>query len=285
MGVPAAIAAGVERLYGRELAIRDEGYMGRVVLGMLGLGTVGLGVVKLLAQQRHLVLKKVAVRDEFKPRGLDLPCPVTTNAQEVIDDPEIEILVEVVGGEQPALDYLKRAIEKRKHIVTANKEVLARHGPQLFELSRQKGIAIFFEASVAGGVPLISTIHKGLEANEIFSVAGILNGTTNFILSSMEERGEEFSVALSKAQALGYAEADPTSDVEGHDVAYKLSILCALAYGKFVRPENIYRKGITGITPADLTQARQFGYRIKLIGIARQVESGLHVRVHPTLVP
>lgn len=260
--------------------------MARVVLGMLGLGTVGTGVVKLLAQQRHLTMKKIAVRDLQKQREVELPCPITTNASEVLDDPEIEIVVEVMGGEQPALDYLMRAIEKRKHIVTANKEVLAKHGPELFERAREKGVAIFFEASVAGGVPLISTIHKGLEANEISSVAGILNGTTNFILSSMEEKGEAFGTALKQAQQLGFAEADPTNDVEGYDVAYKLSILSALAYGRFAKPDSVYREGITKITPADIQHAREFGYRVKLVGSTRAVEGEkLAVRVHPMLVP
>lgn len=265
--------------------------MGRVVLGMLGLGTVGTGVVRLLAQQRHLTLKKIAVRDGTKKRDIEPPCPVTMDAGEVLDDPEIEIVVEVMGGEQPALEYMRRAIEKRKHIVTANKEVLAKHGPELFELARKRGVAIFFEASVAGGVPLISTIQKGLEANEISSVAGILNGTTNFILSSMEQRGEDFGVALKQAQQLGFAEADPTNDVEGYDVAYKLSILSALAYGRFAKPESIYREGITKISAEDIANAREFGYRIKLVGSTRCASDGqggsgpLHVRVHPTLVP
>lgn len=259
--------------------------MGRVVLGMLGLGTVGTGVVRLLGQQRHLSLKKVAVRDMQKQREIELPCPITTDAKEVLDDPEIEIVVEVMGGEQPALDYLRRAIDKRKHIVTANKEVLAKHGPELFEQARQKGVAIFFEASVAGGVPLISTIQKGLEANEISSVAGILNGTTNFILSSMEEKGAAFADALKQAQALGFAEADPTNDVEGLDVAYKLCILSALAYGKFVKPSAVFRQGITRISPSDITHAREFGYRVKLVGSTRETNGKLDVRVHPMLVP
>lgn len=252
---------------------------------MLGLGTVGTGVAHLLSHQRKLVLKRVAVKDLNKARTVELSCPVTDNAQEVLDDPEIEIVIEVMGGEEPALTYLKRALEQRKHVVTANKEVLAKHGPELFELARSKGVAIFFEASVAGGVPLISTIHKGLEANEITSVVGILNGTTNFILSNMEEKGEDFQCALSKAQQLGFAEADPTNDVEGFDVAYKLSILCALAFGQFPRADDIARQGITTITSEDLSNAHDFGYRIKLIASASRVNGNLDVRVHPMLVP
>src|SRR5262249_8499046 len=147
-------------------------------------------------------LKKVAVKDLSKKRNVSLPCPITADVSEVLDDPEIEVLIEVMGGEQPALDYIKRAIDKHKHVVTANKEVLAKHGPELFQLAKKKGVAIFFEASVAGGIPLISTIHKGLEANKLASVTGILNGTTNFILSQMEENGDSYEGALSRAQAL-----------------------------------------------------------------------------------
>jgi homoserine dehydrogenase len=267
--------------------------MAKVVVGMIGLGTVGTGVVRLLSQERHLTLKKVAVRDLARQRDLAAPCSLTANVAEVVDDPEIEVLIEVMGGEQPALDYIRRAISKRKHIVTANKEVLAKHGPELFKLARDHGVAIFFEASVAGGIPLISTIHKGLEANRISSVTGILNGTTNFILSRMEENNESFDSALAEAQARGFAEADPTNDVDGYDVSYKLCILSALAHGRFVRPESIYRQGIRKITAEDIAQARSFGYRIKLVGMTCRLDSGngsageqsLAVRVHPMLVP
>jgi len=260
--------------------------MSRVVVGMIGLGTVGTGVVRLLEQQRHLSLKKVAVKDLAKERELLPSCPITATVNEVIDDPEIEILIEVMGGEQPALDYIKRAIEKRKHIVTANKEVLAKHGPELFQLAKQRGVAIFFEASVAGGVPLISTISKGLEANQISCVTGILNGTTNFILSKMEEDNESYAGALSKAQALGFAESDPTNDVDGFDVAYKLSILSALSYQRFTRPDQIFREGIRNISAEDMAQAHELGYRIKLVGSAKRSANGaVAVRVHPTMVP
>lgn len=259
--------------------------MARVVVGMIGLGTVGSGVVSLLAQQKHLTLKKIAVRDMTKKRDVMPSCPITTNVDEVIEDPEIEILIEVAGGEDPTLGYIQKAIEKRKHIVTANKEVLAKHGPALFAAARARGVAIFFEASVAGGIPLISTIHKGLEANQISSVTGILNGTTNFILSSMEENGESYDSALAKAQALGFAEADPTNDVDGHDVAYKLSILSALSYQRFVQPKAIYKEGIRNITADDIAQAKEFGYRIKLVGSTSRVNGAVDVRVHPMLVP
>jgi len=262
--------------------------MARVVLGMLGLGTVGTGVVELLSKHRHLTLKKVAVKNIEKGRDAKPSCPLTTDVNEIINDPEIEVLVEVMGGENPTVSYLEQAIKKRKHIVTANKEVLAKHGPRLFALAKEHGVAIFFEASVAGGVPLLSTIHKGLEANEIESVTGILNGTTNFILSNMEA-GNSYADALKEAQDLGFAEADPTADVDGFDVAYKLSVLSALGFGHFVNPETIYKEGIRSITEEDMALAKEFGYRIKLLGTAARGgsngKSGFDVRVHPTLVP
>lgn len=262
--------------------------MARVVLGMLGLGTVGTGVVELLTKHRHLTLKKVAVKSLDKDRSAMPNCPLTTDVDEIINDPEIEVLVEVMGGENPTVGYLEQAIKKRKHIVTANKEVLAKHGPRLFALAKEHGVAIFFEASVAGGVPLLSTIHKGLEANEIESIMGILNGTTNFILSNMET-GKSYADALKEAQDLGFAEADPTADVDGFDVAYKLSVLAALGFGHFVKPDTIYKEGIRNITEEDMALAKEFGYRIKLLGTAARGGSngnqGFDVRVHPTLVP
>ncbi len=208
----------------------------------MGLGTVGTGVVRLLEQQRHLTLKKVAVKELQKERTIRPACPVTTDVSEVIDDPEIEILIEVMGGEQPALDYIKRAIDKRKHIVTANKEVLAKHGPELFQLAKQKGVAIFFEASVAGGVPLISTISKGLEANKFSCVTGILNGTTNFILSKMEEDKESYAAALEKAQSLDSQKQIRQMTSTDTMSPTKLSILSALSYQRFANPTEIIAK-------------------------------------------
>lgn len=261
--------------------------MAKVIVAMIGLGTVGVGVVRLLSQERRLMLKRIAVKSPDKQRPVALPCELTTDVFSVIDDPEVEVLIEVMGGEQPALDYIRRAIVKRKHIVTANKEVLAKHGPELFALAKEHGVTIFFEASVAGGVPLISTISKGLEANKIHAVTGILNGTTNFILSQMEEKGQSYEAALAQAQALGFAEADPSNDVDGHDVAYKLSILTALAYGKFADPASIYKEGIRKITAEDIALARELGFRIKLVGSTSQNngDGKLSVRVHPMLVP
>ena len=260
--------------------------MANVVVGMLGLGTVGVGVVKLLSNHPTIQLKKVAVRDLAKAREISPDCELTDNPEAVVNDPEIEVLIEVMGGEQPALKLITDAINSGKHVVTANKEVLAKNGPELFRKAREKEVAIFFEASVAGGVPLISTIQKGLEANQISSVFGILNGTTNFILSKMEKEALPFAQVLKEAQDLGFAEADPTSDVEGFDVAYKLSILTALAFGKFVKPDDIYREGITKIAAEDLEHAAEFGYRIKLLGMAARLKkNAISARVQPVLVP
>lgn len=261
--------------------------MSKVTLGMIGLGTVGQGVVRLLCGNKNLVLKKVAVANLAKARQVELPgsCELTSDVSALLNDPEIEILIEVMGGETPALDFMLQAIEKRKHIITANKEVLAKHGPTLFEKARAKGVDIFFEAAVAGGLPLISTIHKGLEANEISSVVGIMNGTTNYILSQMTEKGIDFDVALADAQKQGFAEADPTADVDGHDVSYKLSILSALAYGRFAKPSEIYKESIRKINFDDIKIAGDLGYAIKLIGITKEIDGQLNVLVAPMLVP
>jgi homoserine dehydrogenase len=272
------------------LSREKEIEMARIVLGMLGLGTVGGGVVRLLSHQKNLTLKMVAVRDLNKPRQLPAKCSLTSKAEEVIKDPEIEIIVEVMGGEEPATSLIKQALKNRKHVVTANKEVLAKHGPELFALAKEMGVTIFFEAAVAGGVPLISTIHKGLEANELSSVIGILNGTTNYILSSMDEQGTPFKQALEKAQELGFAEQDASYDIEGHDVAYKLSIVSALAFGCFIEPKRILREGIQTIGQEDIKLAKEFGYKIKLIGSVSTTgtngnSESLDARVHPMLVP
>lgn len=259
--------------------------MANVVVGMLGLGTVGMGVVKLLSNHRTIQLKRVAVRDLNKVREISPDCEITDRPEDVVNDPEIEVLIEVMGGDQPALQLIRDAINSGKHVVTANKEVLAKNGPELFKIAREKEVAIFFEASVAGGVPLISTIQKGLEANQISSIFGILNGTTNYILSSMEKDGLDFDVVLKKAQDLGFAEADPESDIEGFDVAYKLSILTALAFGKFVKPDQIFREGISKISADDLKNVAEFGYRIKLLGMAKRCNGNISARVQPVLVP
>src|SRR5215813_1267895 len=217
--------------------------MAKTNLGIIGLGTVGTGVLKLLAEDKRFKIKWTAVRDLSKPRTHDLSATrMTNNPFEIINDPEVEIVVEVAGGVEPFYALTKQAIAQGKHIVTANKELIAKHGSEIFDLANKYNVTVMFEAAVGGGIPLISTLQRGLQANEISSVAGILNGTTNFILTAMQEKGQSFQDALSEAQMLGYAEADPTSDIKGFDVAYKISILASLAFGRFVDPLAVYRQ-------------------------------------------
>src|SRR5262249_217916 len=245
--------------------------MARITVGILGLGTVGTGVVKLLASDSRFRIKWVAVRDKTKTRDVDLSSiRVTDQPYDVVDDPEVEIVIEVAGGIAHIYELIKQAVGNGKHIVTANKEMIARHGSEIFELAHRNNVTVLFEAAVGGGIPLISTIQRGLQANQISSVAGILNGTTNYILTSMEEPGTSFAEALSGAQQLGFAEADPTNDVEGFDVAYKITILASLAFGKFVDAGLVHRQGITRISDLDIAMANEFGYRIKMIGLARR---------------
>jgi homoserine dehydrogenase len=260
--------------------------MARITVGLLGLGTVGTGVIKLLQNDPRFRVKWAAVRDLTKKRDADLASiRLTDQPFELVKDPEVEILIEVAGGITPAFELIKTAIEQGKHIVTANKEVIAKHGSEIFELAHRHNVTVLFEAAVGGGIPLISTLQRGLQANQISSVAGILNGTTNYILTAMQERGQSFEDALKDAQELGFAEADPTNDVEAFDVAYKITILASLAFGRFVDTDAVYRQGITKITDLDIAMAREFGYRIKLIGMARRGEGCMDVRAHPMLVP
>jgi homoserine dehydrogenase len=260
--------------------------MAKITVGILGLGTVGSGVAKLLSNDPRFRVKWVAVRDKSKPRDADLSAiRVTDQPAEVVNDPETEIIIEVAGGITPVYELIKQAISNGKHVVTANKEMIARHGSEIFALAHQNNVTVLFEAAVGGGIPLISTLQRGLQANEIQSVAGILNGTTNYILTAMQERGQSFADALREAQQLGFAEADPTNDVEGFDVAFKITILASLAFGRFVDSGAVYRQGITQVSATDISMAREFGYRIKLIGLARRGAGCLDVRAHPMLVP
>jgi homoserine dehydrogenase len=260
--------------------------MAKITVGLLGLGTVGTGVVKLLKDDPRFKLKWVAVRDKMKQREADLSSVrVTDNPVDVVNDPEVEIIIEVAGGITPIHELITRAIENGKQIVTANKELIARHGAEIFKLANEKNVTVLFEAAVGGGIPLISTIQRGLQANEISKVAGILNGTTNYILTSMQDRGLTFADALKQAQALGLAEADPASDVEGHDVAFKITILASLAFGYFVESESVSRQGITEVSDLDIAVAKEFGYRVKMIGLARRGDGCLDVRASPMLVP
>jgi homoserine dehydrogenase len=259
----------------------------KTTLGIFGLGTVGTGVVELLRNNPQFEIRAVAIRDRNKARETDLSgFALIEDPFQLADDPGIEILVEVAGGIDPAYEVVKRAISNGKHIVTANKELIAKHGPELFELANRRNVTIFFEAAVGGGIPLISTLQRGLQANRISRVAGIVNGTTNYILTKMEREAKPFAEALAEAQAAGYAEADPTDDVEGRDVVYKIAILSSLAFLSPIEVEKIYRQGITAISDLDIALAREFGYRIKMIGLAQRGEGErLDVRAHPMLTP
>ncbi|MBS1787531.1 MAG: homoserine dehydrogenase [Acidobacteria bacterium] len=259
----------------------------KTTLGIFGLGTVGTGVVALLRDNPQFDIRAISVRDRNKTRDFDFSqFEMNQDPFTLAEDPGIEILVEVAGGIDPAYEVVKRAITSGKHIVTANKELIAKHGPELFALANDHNVTIFFEAAVGGGIPLISTLQRGLQANRVSRVAGIVNGTTNYILTKMEREQKTFGDALAEAQAAGYAEADPSDDIEGRDVVYKISILSSLAFQAPIEVEKIYRQGITEITDLDIKLAREFGYRIKMIGLAQRGKNdALDVRVHPMLVP
>ena len=260
--------------------------MAKITIGIIGLGTVGSGVVKLLADDRRFYVKWIGVRDPHKERQVGFGnARVTTRIAEIVDDPEVEIVIEVAGGVPGIYEHIKRAIEHGKHIVTANKELIAKHGHEIFQLANSHNVTVHFEAAVAGGIPLISTLQRGLRANEISKVAGILNGTTNYILTQMEQQGASFEAALKEAQSLGFAEANPTDDVEGFDVTYKIAILASLAFGSFVDVSSVRRQGITSVMDTDIALARDFGYRIKMIGSAERSRDGLDVRAQPMLIP
>jgi homoserine dehydrogenase len=267
-----------------------------VRLGLLGLGTVGAGVVKLLEAQRatleeragcRLVLSRVADVDVTRPReGLDLSrLSLATDASAVLDDPDIDVVIELVGGLEPARTFIMKALAAGKHVVTANKALLAHHGVSLYDEARRRGVTLAFEAAVAGGIPLIRAVKEGLVANRILSVAGIVNGTCNYVLSKMTGEGLDFAEVLKEAQARGYAEADPALDVEGLDSAHKLQILVSVAFRTFVDLKDIYTEGISRITAADIAYARELGYTIKLLAIAKAANGGVEVRVHPTMIP
>jgi homoserine dehydrogenase len=260
----------------------------KTTLGIIGLGTVGTGVVNLLRDNPQFDIRGIAVAHLDKPREVDLQqLEITNDPFKLADDPEIEVIVEVVGGVDPMYEVVKRALINGKHIVTANKELIAKHGPELFALANEHNVTIFFEAAVGGGIPLISTLQRGLQANRIARVAGIINGTTNYILTKMELEKKPFAEALSEAQAAGFAEADPTNDIEGFDVVYKIAILSSLAFQTPVEVGHIFRQGITQISDLDIQLANEFGYRIKMIGLAQPGNGAdkLDVRAHPMLVP
>jgi homoserine dehydrogenase len=262
-------------------------------VGLLGLGTVGAQVAERLLTKRveiagrtgvDLNLRRVLVRDLERPRGIPTGL-LTGRAEDILDDPEIQVVVEVMGGEEPARSYLERAIRAGKHVVTANKVVMAIHGPELLELASGKDVDVYFEAAVGGGIPLISTFKVDLVANEIERIAAVINGTTNYMLGRMASAGISFDEAVAEAQAAGYAEADPSSDVDGFDAAYKLSILASIAFGARVHPDQVHREGIRDVEPLDFRYARELGYEIKLLALASKTEGGIEARVHPAMIP
>ncbi|MBJ7603604.1 MAG: homoserine dehydrogenase [Candidatus Dormibacteraeota bacterium] len=268
---------------------------GRLRVGMIGLGTVGAQVAARLLERRaelsrraglELSLARVLVRDLHRPRAITMAEGLlTTEPAEVLDDPAIDVVVEVAGGEEPARSYLARAICNGKHVVTANKLVMAKHGLQLLELAGRRNVDVYFEAAVGGGIPLISTFRVDLAANYLSRIMAVINGTTNFVLGQMA-RGRTLAEAVAEAQAAGFAEADPTEDLEAHDAVYKLAIMASIGFGAHVRPEAIYREGIGRVDPVDFPYARELGYEVKLLAYAAQDEQGrVEARVHPVLLP
>lgn len=266
-----------------------------IKVGLLGLGVVGGGTWKVLNQNadeiarragRRIEVAAVAVRDVEKAKALvGDQVQITTDGMDVVLNPDIDVVVELVGGDTLAKDWVMKAIEQGKHVVTANKALLATHGNEIFATAQKQNVMVAFEAAVAGGIPIIKAMREGLTANRIQWVAGIINGTTNFILSEMRSRGLSFADALADAQRLGYAEADPTFDIEGVDAAHKLSLLSSLAFGVPVQFEKAHIEGITTLAADDIAHAERLGYTVKLLGITRAREQGIELRVHPTLVP
>ena len=269
--------------------------MREIGVGLLGLGNVGAGVVKLLKDNApgiearvgaRLTVRAIAVRDVDKPRLVDVdPALVTTDANAVIDRPDIQILCELVGGEGEALDYVLRAIDRGMHVVTANKALLANHGDKVFGAAEARGVDVYYEAAVCGGVPIIRALREGLASDRIERIHAIVNGTSNFVLTAMAEEKKAYADVVREAQRLGYAEADPTLDVGGMDAAHKLAILVMLCFGTRVRVEDLFVEGIERLQPIDFEMAERFGYVIKPLVIAESHEDGLEARVHPAMIP
>jgi homoserine dehydrogenase len=260
----------------------------KIKIGLIGLGTVGSGVYKTLKNFDNVEISRIAVRDKNKKRNIDGldESILTDNAYDVVNDPDIQIVAELIGGIEPAFDLIKAAIRNGKHIVTANKELLAKCGEELCNFAEENTSVVLYEAAIAGGIPLIMPIKTILAGNKINKIKAILNGTTNYILTKMEMQGASYEDVLKEAQELGYAEADPTGDVEGFDAAYKITTLATIAFGQRVKIENVYREGITKIRPEDMKAANEMGYKIKLIASAEINRDGkADVRVHPMLVP
>jgi homoserine dehydrogenase len=267
----------------------------RIGVGLIGFGTVGTGVAKVLLENAALIRRRVGVPVELmriadlditRDRGVALPAGVlTTDMKQIMGDPAIDIVIELIGGYDTAKRVILEAIAAGKHVVTANKALLALHGEEIFDAASRRGVDLGFEASVGGGIPVIRALTEGLAANTIESIYGIINGTSNYILSRMTHEGQSFEAVLKDAQRAGYAEADPTFDVAGVDSAHKLAILVSLAYGTPVNFKDIYTEGITHVTPTDIAYAKEFGFTIKLLGIAKFTNGEVEARVHPTMVP
>jgi homoserine dehydrogenase len=266
-----------------------------VKVGLLGLGTVGCGTINVLQHNaveitrragRGIQITHATARRLDRERDCDTSkITLTTEPMDVVNDPDVDIVVELIGGYEPARQLVMQAIQNGKHVVTANKALIALHGNEIFAAARNKGVTVAFEAAVAGGIPIIKAIREGLSANVIEWLAGIINGTGNFILTEMRDKGRDFDEVLKEAQALGYAEADPTFDVEGIDAAHKLTILASIAFGIPLQFEKAYTEGISNITREDVNYAEQLGYRIKHLGVSRRTDQGIELRVHPTLIP
>ena len=263
-------------------------------IGLMGLGVVGGGVAKALLEKKEaiaelgypLTLKRILVRDPAKPRRVEVDHSlITIDAQQILADPEIDIVVEVMGGENPAFEYIKQALHNHKYIVTANKEVMAKYGSELLGIARENGVDILYEASAGGGIPLLLPLKQGLLANRISTIYAIINGTTNYILTRMSTEGVGFSTTLKQAQELGYAEADATNDIEGIDAAYKIAILASVAFHTTIYPQDVYYEGIARLSEHDFRYAKELGYEIKLLAIAKEGDGSVEVRVHPVFIP
>jgi homoserine dehydrogenase len=264
-------------------------------VGLIGLGTVGAQVADRLLRWGpqltrragvELCLRRVLVRDPTKRRAIDVESDLlTTDPAAILDDPSIEVLIEVAGGDEPVRTYLERALQSGKHVITANKVVMAKHGPELLDLAAEKNVDLYFEAAVGGGIPLISTFRTDLQANRIERLSAVINGTTNYVLGRMASAGLSLKEAVAEAQTAGYAEADPTDDIGGYDAAYKLAILASIAYEIKVRPDEIYREGIENVEPVDFRYARELGYAIKLIAHTQRHPGRVEARVHPAMIP
>ena len=266
-----------------------------VKIGLLGCGTVGSGVYKILDKNdasitnkagAQLTIKRVLVKDKEEELVVDVPEEeLTEDFTDILNDDEIEIVVELIGGVNPAKEFVLRSLNQGKNVITANKELIAKHGEEILNTAEENGVDIYFEASVGGGIPIIKPLKSSLAGNKIDKILGIVNGTTNYILTKMDEEGAEFDAVLEQAQDLGYAEADPTSDIEGCDAAYKLAILSSIGFESRIDIEKVHVEGITGITKDDISYAREFDYKIKLLAIGKEEQDGVEVRVHPTLIP